>query len=264
MRTDDLRAIGRDLSARISLLRLSGEMKISTGTGAAGDTTFAIDRVAEDIILTALESLNEPLTVVSEEAGVLDIRGGGQRVVIDPIDGSKNAVSGIPFFCTSIAVASGDTVGDVVLGYVINLISGDEFWAEKGAGAWMNGERIFGQQGEDFTLVSFEAQHPGEDIQSILPVIKSSVKTRCLGATALDLACIAAGAASIFLSPSPSRSFDYAGGYLLVKEAGGTISDMAGRPIEPVRLGLERSRTLLAAGNERLHEKALGLLQKKG
>ena len=86
--------------------------------------------------------------------------GGGKKVLIDPIDGSKNAIAGIPFYCTSIAVAGGNTIGDIGLSYIVNLINGDEFWAEKDKGAFLNGERIYAQKNNELYLVAYEAQSP--------------------------------------------------------------------------------------------------------
>ncbi|PIW88984.1 MAG: fructose-1,6-bisphosphatase, partial [Nitrospirae bacterium CG_4_8_14_3_um_filter_44_28] len=91
-----LRNIGRQLLKEIPLLRQKPLMQTALGVGAAGDKTFPIDKRAEDIILSALEASGEPLTIVSEEAGIYDIKGGGRKVLIDPIDGSKNAIAGIP------------------------------------------------------------------------------------------------------------------------------------------------------------------------
>ena len=241
-------------------MRLKPPMQKALGIGAAGDKTFLIDKIAEDIIISELESSGMPLSIVSEEYGLKEIGGGGRKVLIDPVDGSKNAVSGIPFYCTSIAVAEGDTVGSITTAYVVNLISGDEFLAEKGRGAFLNSERIFSQKDDELYLVAYEAQAPGKDIPGIIPLLARSRKTRCLGATALDLAYLAYGAVSVFVSPSPSRSFDFAGGWLLVKEAGGEFTDMEGNTIEDVAIGLKRSVPLLASGNPRLHDRALGLL----
>lgn len=241
-------------------MRLKPPMQKALGIGAAGDKTFLIDKIAEDIIISELESSGMPLSIVSEEYGLKEIGGGGRKVLIDPVDGSKNAVSGIPFYCTSIAVAEGDTVGSITTAYVVNLINGDEFLAEKGRGAFLNSERIFSQKDDELYLVAYEAPAPGKDIPGIIPLLARSRKTRCLGATALDLAYLAYGAVSVFVSPSPSRSFDFAGGWLLVKEAGGEFTDMEGDTIEDVAVGLKRSVPLLASGNQRLHDRALGLL----
>lgn len=230
--------------------------------GAAGDKTYPVDKKAEEIILEGLFSTGEALTAVSEEKGLIEINGGGKIVLIDPIDGSKNAVSGIPLFCTSIAVSEGEEIGLISLSYIINLVNGDEFWAEKGRGAFLNGKKIRTQEDSVLRLVAYEAQSPGRDIADALPLLSEAHKTRCLGSVALDLAYLAAGAVSIFINPSPSRSFDFGGGYLIVKEAGGVFTDAEGGPIESSKIGLERTTSLLASGNPALHEKALKLLTK--
>lgn len=256
-----LRGIGERLLKEIPLIKKA--TKTAIGIGASGDKTYPIDKLAEDIILTGLDESGEALTVISEEIGKKDIKGGGKKILIDPIDGSRNAVSGIPFYCTSIAVVNGNTVGDIKLAYVVNLINGDEFWAEKGKGAFLNGEKITAQRDDNFYLIAYEAQSPHEDIPRIIPLFAESRKTRCLGATALDLSYLACGAISVFANPSLSRSFDFAGGWLLVKEAEGIFTDIKGNPIETIEVSLKKSTSLLVSGNKRLHEKALRLLDRK-
>jgi myo-inositol-1(or 4)-monophosphatase len=93
-----------------------------------------------------------------------------------------------------------------------------------------------------------------------MPLLAKSRKTRCLGATALDLAYLACGSISVFVNPSLSRSFDFGGGWLLVKEAGGIFTDIKGNSIEAVEINLKKSTSLLASGNEELHKEALRLL----
>ncbi|MEJ2696417.1 MAG: inositol monophosphatase family protein [Candidatus Sulfobium sp.] len=263
MEIRDFREIGKRLMEQIPAMRNSGDLKTSLGRGAGGDRTFRIDREAEDIIITGFRELGEPLTFISEEAGIVEMGGGETVVIVDPVDGSKNAVSGIPFYCTSIAAAGGKTLGDIRYAYVLNLISGDEFWAQKGEGSFLNGRRLLAQKDEELYLTAYEAQSPPRDIPLILPLLVRSGKTRCLGATALDLCHLASGAVSAFVSPSPSRSFDFAAAYLIVREAGGVFTDMDGKDIEDVRLGLGRSSALLVSGNGRLHRKVLAVLRKK-
>lgn len=260
MRIENLRAIGKRLFAEIGKTRLKPFVSKSIGKGAGGDKTFPIDKKAEDIIIYSLESLKEPLSIVSEEIGIKEVMGGGRRVLIDPIDGSKNAITGIPFYCTSIAVADGNNIGSIALAYVINLLTGDEFWTERGKGAFFNGEQIYTQKDDILYLVAYEAQGPKNDIPKVMKLLTEAWRTRCLGATALDLAYLAYGSISVFITPSPSRSFDFAGGWLLVKEAGGVFTDIKGNSIENEEIGLKRGSPLLAAGNKQLHEKALKLL----
>jgi len=255
-----LRNIGKRLLEEIPLIKKGS--KTAIGVGASGDKTYPIDKIAEDIIISGLDESREAMTIVSEELGIKDIKSGGKKILIDPIDGSRNAVSGIPFYCTSIAVVDGNTVGDIELAYVVNLINGDEFWAEKGKGAFLNGEKMNTQKDDNFYLIAYEAQTPHKDIPRITPLLAESRKTRCLGATALDLAYLAYGAISVFANPSPSRGFDFAGGWLLVKEAEGIFTDIKGNHIEAVEVSLKKSTSLLASGNEKLHEKALRLLSK--
>lgn len=253
-----LRSIGRKLLKEIpSGKDIAGN---AIGRGASGDKTYPIDKIAEDVILSVLESAGEPITIVSEEIGIKDVKGGGTIVLIDPVDGSRNAVAGIPFYCTSVAVADGNTIGNIYLAYVLNLVNRDEFWAEKGGGAFLNGERIMTQQDSILYLTAYEAQSPSSDIPFIVPLLAASRKTRCLGATALDIAYLACGSVSIFVNPSPSRSFDFAGGWLLVQEAGGVFTDTRGNPVNSIRIGLKRSTPLLVSGNEQLHGRALKLL----
>lgn len=261
MKIEQLRAIGKRLLKEIPLIKKDKRQVL--GIGASGDKTYPIDKIAEDMILSGLHESGEALTVVSEEIGVKDIRGGGKKVLIDPIDGSRNAISGIPFYCTSIAVLDGDTVGDIAIAYIVNLINGDEFWVKKGKGAFLNGQKIKTQKDSIFYLIAYEAQAPHKDIPRIIPLFSESRKTRCLGSTALDLAYLASGAISVFVSPSPSRSFDFAGGWLLVEEAGGIFTDLRGDTIDTLEVSLKKSITLLVSGNANLHEKALRLLSQK-
>jgi myo-inositol-1(or 4)-monophosphatase len=219
--------------------------------------THPIDRGAEDIIFEEAEKLQKPLTLVSEEYGTKDIYGGGPKLLIDPIDGSRNAVSGVPLFSTSIALIDGETIGDMSIGYVVNLITGDEFWAVAGKGSFLNGKPIRTQQDDTCKVIAYEAQNPHKDISSILPLLTLFNRARCFGSTALDLSFVAQGAVSMVVIPSPSRSFDFASGYLLVKEAGGIITDIKGEAIDGVKAGVKRSTSILASANAALHQKAL-------
>ena len=260
MELEHLRKIGKRLYSEIGSLRLKPFTSESIGKGAAGDKTFPVDKKAEDIIVNYLDSFKLPITIVSEELGIRELHGGGKKVIIDPIDGSKNAINGIPFYCSAIAVAEKNNIGSIYLSYVINLLTGDEFWAEKGKGAFFNGDRINAQRDDIFYLTAYESPSPKNDIPKIIKLLAESRRTRCLGATALDLAFVSYSAISIFITPSPSRSFDFGGGWLLVKESDGVITDIYGNSIESVEISLKREATILAAGNRQLHDRALRLL----
>jgi myo-inositol-1(or 4)-monophosphatase len=256
----DLREIGSKLFSALGSKRIRPFSTTALKKGAGGDKSFPVDIEAEDIVINSLKSMGEPLSIISEEFGTVDLNGGGRLVIIDPIDGSKNAISGIPVYCTSIGIADGATLGSISKGYVINLLTGDEFWAEKGRGAFFNGEAISCQKDDVFYFVAYEAQTPGRDIPRIMPVLAAARKARCFGSLALDLCYVAYGAISVFVGPVPSRIFDFAAGYLLVKEAGGIVTDIHGNNLEGVKAGLQDRIPLLAAGNRGLHESALNYL----
>src|SRR5919198_1547744 len=128
---EDVRGVLRDLPTRT-------EREPVVGDGVGGDETTAVDAAAEHVILERLRAI-DGATIVSEEVGVL-AGDGSLRVVVDPIDGSLNAKRGIPFFSLSVAVAEGETMDDVVFGYVHDFGTGEEWTAERGAGARLNGE----------------------------------------------------------------------------------------------------------------------------
>lgn len=263
MNINDIRKIGqrliKEIPAGIEELR-RGE---ALGRGAGGDKTFPIDKKAEEIIIEEAEKLDEPLTVISEECGIKEINGGGPGLLIDPIDGSRNAISGVALFSTSIALINGDTVGETSIGYIINLTSGDEYWAVKGEGSFLNSRQINTQQDDDLKAIAYEAQTPRIDIPNIMPLISLYNRARCFGSTALDMAFLAQGALSTFVIPYPTRSFDMAAGYLLVKEAGGVITDLDGNDIGKTVIGVNRTTPLLVSANMKLHNKALEVLRNK-
>ncbi len=128
-------------------------------------------------------------------------------------------------------------------------------------GAFFNGEKITAQREDIFYVVAYEAQRPGHDIPAIMNLLGEARRTRCLGSTALDLSYLSYGSISVFVSPSPSRSFDFAGGWLMVSEAGGTFTDTDGNSLADIVIGLYKSAPLLASGNKALHERALKLIK---
>src|SRR3954470_56198 len=133
----------------------SAERRVETGDrGGGGDLTLVIDAEAEEIVFTELERLHArgaDFTVVAEERGFVDLGSGGGPpfVVVDPIDGSLNAKRGLPHHALSIAVADGPTMADVHFGYVVDFGPGEEWYAVRGEGAWLNDapvDREFGER----------------------------------------------------------------------------------------------------------------------
>jgi len=255
--------IGRKMHAGIAefLEREGGSVPL--GKGAGGDKTFPVDKWAEDIIIAVLDKAHgagESFTLLSEELGIRKFGDGKKVVLVDPIDGSNNAKNGVPFFATSLALLDGETLSTLAVGYVVNLAAGDEFWAIRGQGAYKNGSRIRTPTTDAITIVAYEASDPAQDLLRIFPLIAQAKRTRCFGSTALDLAHLASGAFSVFATATASRTFDYAAGMLIVKEADGVITDLEGMLLDHIKAGLGRTVPLLASKNDATHVKALDIL----
>src|SRR5437660_9135779 len=122
------------------------ERALETGTrGSGGDRTLEIDKDAEQLVFDQLNALREDgyrFMALSEERGEIDFGDPGVRVIIDPIDGSLNAKRGLPHHALSIAVADGRTMQDVAFAFVHDFGPGEEWWARRGEGAWLNGEQL--------------------------------------------------------------------------------------------------------------------------
>jgi myo-inositol-1(or 4)-monophosphatase len=260
---DIFKQIGKQMCEGISATLKKEGGTVPLGRGAGGDKTFPVDKWAEDIIISALESAHregETFTLISEELGVRKFGQGNKIVLVDPIDGSNNAKSGIPFFSTSLALLNSDTLDTLSVGYVINLAAGDEFWAVRGKGAFKNGARITTSLVEGIAIVAYEASSPQSDLPRLLPLLAQAKRTRCFGSTALDLSYLASGAMSVFVTATASRAFDYAAGMLILVEAGGVITDLTGGTLDHVVVGLDRTAPLLASKNKATHVLALNTL----
>src|SRR5581483_6870308 len=126
---DDVRGVLAELPRR-------ADREPVVGAGMGGDDTTAIDAAVERAVVARFDRGGGEFSLVSEELGVR--RGGdGAWVVLDPIDGSINAKRGLPFFSLSVAVADGETMDDVAFGYVYDFGTGEEWTAERGAGAFL-------------------------------------------------------------------------------------------------------------------------------
>jgi myo-inositol-1(or 4)-monophosphatase len=227
---DDWLAFARRAAAAarqaVRAFETTSERAVQTGRGEGGDMALVIDRAAEDAVFAELEALGTPLTAVSEERGELELHGGGPtRVVIDPVDGSLNAKRGLPFACVSIAVASGDRMDDVDVGVVAELDPPREWWALRGRGAFLDGERLAQLEPGGLELLGLETARP-EAVAAAAAEIEAvdAERVRALGSVAITLCLVAAGQLDAMLSLRKIRSVDAAAGQLLVREAGGAVS----------------------------------------
>jgi myo-inositol-1(or 4)-monophosphatase len=219
------------------------------GDGLGGDETTAIDKAAEDAILARVREAAG--AIVSEEVGRL----GGEAtplLVVDPIDGSLNAKRGIPFFSLSIAVAEGETMDDVVFGFVHDFGSGEEWTARRGEGAWLNGEALGAERPKDAVeILSFEATRTSLVARDAPKVADLAHRLRIMGSLALSLCHLAAGRVDAVCSLKPARSVDIAAAQLLCVELGLAVHlfDVED-PFGAAPLDLEQRSRVVAAGSE--------------
>lgn len=246
------RRAGESVSAALGRYPERADRSVDTGRGEGGDRTLVIDSAAEDAIFEELEAIGVGLTAVSEERGQVPIAGGGPiHVVIDPIDGSRNAKRQMPLHAVSIAVAEDDTMGGVAFGYVKDLGSGEEWWAERGAGAFLDGTRLATLPREgDLELLALEMIRPQHVLQTAEALAATgAARLRAIGSVALSLCFVAAGRFDALLTLSDCRLVDAAAGQLIVREAGGAIA-WPGTGDDPLETKLDlgmRSRLIAGA-----------------
>jgi myo-inositol-1(or 4)-monophosphatase len=251
----DIRGVLRDLPTRV-------EREPVLRAGEGGDDTTAIDAAAEAAIVARLEMLTDGFTLVSEELGERVFGSGAPwRVVVDPIDGSVNAKRGIPFFSLSFAVADGPAMQDVVFAYVYDFGSGEEWTAERGRGARLDGEPLGGVAPKDpIEILAFEGTTSSTIVANVAAIEPLTQRLRVMGSLALSLCHLAAGRVDAVCSLKEARAVDIAAAQLLVREQGLAIELPQTPPFgeAPLDLG-QRSRVVAAGTRERCAELAAAL-----
>lgn len=214
--------------------------------GADGTPTQYIDKIAEDIVL---EIIDGKAHILSEEAGFIE--GKDEHVfIVDPIDGTRNAIHGIPFYCVSIAIGK-KRLKDVKYALVRNIPTGDTFTAEKGKGAFLNGKRIYVDSAISDPMFSLVLGESGNKKTWGCVHMKS---IRSLGAAALEMCLVASGAIhAYFMAKESLRVTDFAAGALIVREAGGEVYDASGEILD-VELNLEERSSVLAVASPKVME----------
>jgi fructose-1,6-bisphosphatase/inositol monophosphatase family enzyme len=210
-----------------------------TQRGAGGDISMQIDLIAEQIIINTLESENIDILLISEEIGEKYVGNKEKAIenhnvlIVDPIDGSNNAVRGIPYCSVSIAYAIGQTIKDIKKAVVLNLVSKDIYWAIKGEGAYMNDKTILVSNldfsDKCFLELDLPKKNPFKNIEQLKHILQKFYQTRILGSSALTLCQIAKGGMEAFINlRETNRLVDVAAGYLILKEAGGKFFSLQG------------------------------------
>jgi myo-inositol-1(or 4)-monophosphatase len=241
--------------------------RTSLGKGAAGDTTILLDRKLEDLVVAAARKAGN-VRLLSEELGLRDFGRPRATLVADPLDGSANAGAGIGPYAVSYAIAPLEpTLGNVRAGYIRNLVSGEEYWAVRGRGAFRNGRRIRTQKGAGLGLLLVElSPSPLRAVDSARSAFAEADKVRCLGSMALDLCYVASGAASaaLDLRGNLGRPLDSSAGKLILEEAGGMFTDGGGDPLDRMPIDLTGRADIIACANGAVRDRVLALTSSGG
>jgi myo-inositol-1(or 4)-monophosphatase len=201
----------------------------------AGDFVSKADIAAEAIIKEELMEARPTYGWVGEESAAIEGQDPTRRWIVDPLDGTTNFLHGLPHWAVSIAL---EHKGEVVAGVVFDAAKDEMFFAEKGAGAWMNDTRlrVSGRSRMIESIFATGLPFGGradlpETLQDLARILPACAGVRRWGAAALDLAYVAAGRYDGFWERN-LHSWDMAAGIVIVKEAGGLVQPLdAGRDI---------------------------------
>ena len=212
----------------------SGNFSISNKEGINNLVTEA-DHAAEKAIIEVIQRSYPDHFILSEERGSI-ATGSEYKWIIDPIDGTVNFAHGIPICCVSIGV---EKAGKMILGAVYNPLMNEFFFAEKGKGASLNGNKISVSKKEKVAnsnlVTGFPYSYldsPNGPLQVFEKLIRRGIPVRRLGSAAIDLCWVAAGRFDGFYEHS-LNAWDSAAGFTIVEEAGGKVTDFEGKYYSP-------------------------------
>lgn len=231
--------------------------------GADGTPTHKIDDVAERGAFEEFQTWDFPVRVISEEAGERRFGGSPEfTVLLDPVDGTTNAIEGIPFYTVSIGI--GDRIlSDIWFGYVYDLAHDVEYYAFMGGGAYavrksneipINVSTVADLDLSDLSLYGF-SQRPLE----ISNLAKRAKRLRIFGCSSLEMCYVGAGILDGFVDVRGYlRMMDIGGAYLIVKEAGGVVTDEEGR--EHRGVFDVKAKVNMIASNPFIHHQIIDML----
>ena len=263
-----------------------GASKISLGAG--GDISRKIDIVAEKAVLNTIKSSNISPVIIGEECGIVNLNKSYSSsshssssspssssnnndngfVIMDAVDGTTNAIRGIPFSCCSLAFANEFKLSSVTDAVVLDLFTGDIYSASKQKGSFFNNKKISVRNEKDFSsITSLEdlksidvligtnvSGVPPNILDEISKVISFSSHIRHFGANALELCYFARGFMDAYIDiRGKIRSTDMAAAYLIAKEAGGKLYSSNGQELDS-ELGLKNKLSFYAVSNKKLFD----------
>ena len=249
--------VGAARKAGKSLTRDFGEVEqLQVSVKGPGNFVSAADHRAEKIIYEELSRAREGYGFLMEESGVVEGADKTHRWIVDPLDGTTNFLHGIPIFNISIGL---EREGQIVAGVVYNPVMDELYTAEKGKGAYLNDRRlrVAGRKSLMDCVIStgtptMNAKIHDEFLAEVRTVMNQVASFRRLGAAALDLCYVASGRLDGFWERN-LHPWDMAAGILMVREAGGFVTDLAG--------GTDMFGTsTVVAGNAAVHKGLLSMV----
>jgi myo-inositol-1(or 4)-monophosphatase len=216
------------------LIRDFGELEnLQVSLKGPGDFVTSADQRTEKLLVEELSRVRPGYGFLCEETGKYEGADKTHRFIIDPLDGTTNFLHGVPIFAVSVAL---EREGQLVSGVIFNPISNELFVAEKGSGAFLNDKRlrVAGRKSMGDALFATGIPYSGKSgharsLAEVAAVIAISPGIRRCGSAALDLAGVAMGRFDGFWERG-LNAWDMAAGILLVREAGGVITDLDGGP----------------------------------
>ncbi len=255
----------RDVSYKIieevekSISPLVGEEKAGEilKMGADGTPTKFIDEEAEKKVIEVLEKAGKPVTLISEEIGELKIGEGPAEVIfiVDPLDGTVNAIKKIPAYSISIAIVlpPNSTIKNIEMGFVKNIATGDLYEAFKGKGSYINGKSLIPSRQEEITRSLIGTYIRGIRMEKMDKICNTVKRIRLLGSVAIELTYDA------FLDIRGNlRIIDIAAAKLIIEEAGGIITDEKGELLNNP-LNVKERTSIIAACNLNIHKNIINM-----
>ncbi len=218
-----------------SLTRDFGEIEnLQVSRKGPADFVSNADKRAEQIVFEELRKARPTYAFLMEEGGEVAGTDGQHRWIVDPLDGTTNFLHGIPLFAVAIALERGQ---EIVASLIYNPIMDELFTAEKGGGAWLGDRkrlRVAGRKHLADCVVATGIKVTGTDddaltLRQLGQIAPATAGIRRSGSASTDLAWLAAGRFDGYWEAGLSP-WDVAPGWLVLREAGGTMSDYAGQP----------------------------------
>ena len=223
------------------------------GLGADGTVTKYIHKIAEEAARNFLNKSKIKVNILSEEIGFID-NNSEYTFVLDPIDGTRNAYRGIPFYAVSIAIGK-SKISDVEYGVVKNIPTGDTFTAEKRHGAFFNGNRVGTPDVPDKEPLSSLAL--GKNYDKVTLSLARKDKVRSLGSSSLEMCMVAIGALDYYvIGKEYIRVVDIAASTLFLREAGGIVTNILGEDLD-MPFDLNERSSVVAACSEDIIKKII-------